>query len=169
MNKNGFIFYSDWYHLLKSLNKDQKAIFLDCLLEYEFNGQLPIIEDPALNGIWCFIKEQLDRNRKKYTDFCEKQRERANKRWEKENAEECTGMPTHTENADKDKDKDKDNVKDKYSKDFEKFWSIYPKRGNETKYATYQSYKKAIKIISKDNLLEAAKQYSFDDEAIFYP
>lgn len=46
-----------------------------------------------------------------------------------------------------------------YTPDFEKFWEQYPRRGSESKMKTFEAWKKAVKVTTKETILEKLDGY----------
>ena len=92
-----------------------------------------------------------------------KQREREKKKLSLPNPESCDSHVTVTENhaTDIDKeldiDKEKDIKNNPYSNEFERFWSIYPKKVDKKK--AYKSFKTAIKNHSLEIILSGTEKY----------
>lgn len=78
MDKNSFLIYLDYEEQFNLLTDEQIGQLMRAIMKYEKTG-----EQPELNGMvkmaFSFIKTQLDRDRKKYKDKCEKNRENAKK------------------------------------------------------------------------------------------
>jgi hypothetical protein len=116
MAKEYFNTYHSYLKSIEPLNEAERGRLFTALLIYSSTGA-----EPELRGNERFIfptmKEQIDRDAKRYTDKCKRQAENAKKRWD---ANACQGMPTHANDAkEKEKEKTKTKEKDK-AKDIEK-------------------------------------------------
>lgn len=142
--------YLDNETLIQHLSDEQAGRLLKYILEYANTGNKPCIEENVLALAFDVMVQQIDRDFEKYRAKCEKNRARANTRWQtdKNNNEEnecgeyqdmpthtnaCQCMPTHTSAYQRmpahtnayqlcqDKEEDKDKNKDEYKeKDEEK-------------------------------------------------
>lgn len=115
MEQKGFFCYNSWLKALEPYGDAEKGRIWTTLLEYS-NG---LAIDGHSSGNERFIipmlLDQIDRDAEKRDDFAKKQKEKANKRWNKENPEDATashGISGKAKNASvcQDKNKNKDNI-----------------------------------------------------------
>ncbi len=86
--KKSFVLYIDQYEPIKDLTLEQKGI----LLEYIFHYQSKIeyqIKDPVVEIVSGFFKQTFDRDFEAYKIKCEKNRQAAQTRWSKSDANAC--------------------------------------------------------------------------------
>lgn len=87
-----FVFRKEWREALRGYNAEVRAEVYEAVMAYAFDNE--IIEMGELSRMaFNFIKLQIDSMRELYQQKCERNRERANRRWHKDNAEECDTMP----------------------------------------------------------------------------
>ena len=113
MEQKGFFCYNSWLKALEPYGDAEKGRIWTTLLEYS-NG---LAIDGHSSGNERFILpmllDQIDRDAEKRDEFAKKQKEKANKRWNKENQEDATashGISGKAKNASvcQDKNKNKD-------------------------------------------------------------
>jgi len=108
MDKNSFLIYLDYQEQFDLLSDEEAGILIKAIIKYEKTQEVP-----RLNGMvkmaFSFIKTQLDRDREKYQEKCEKNKENARKRWNAKNANVCDGKIRNANNADNDNDNEDDN------------------------------------------------------------
>lgn len=107
--KKSIIIYADCIAIVEELTDEQAGKLFRAILSYI--NEEPVTEiqgDPAVSMAYKVIKNQINQDIKKYEAKCEKQREKAQKRWKsmREVTEECDripkdanvchGMPRHT-------------------------------------------------------------------------
>lgn len=81
MKKNSFILYTYQAETLSDLSFEQKGRLLTALFAYA-SGEEPEITDQAVKVAFAFIRVQIERDKEKYTDVCEKRRNAARNRWQ---------------------------------------------------------------------------------------
>lgn len=103
-DQKGFIVYSGIKDVLDELDDDQVAQLFRGMVDYFVDGK-----DPKLTGVLKFvfipIKQQMDRDAKKYEKKCEKMRENANKRWKNANASNGMQLDANDANINKNTNK----------------------------------------------------------------
>lgn len=124
MDKNSFLFYLDYEEHLELLTDEQIGQLIKAMIKYEKTGDVP-----ELNGMlkmaFSFIKTQLDKDREKYNQRCEKNKENGAKggRPKKQKSKKPNGFEKSEGNfqkpkkADNENDNDndiKENIKEKY-------------------------------------------------------
>lgn len=101
--KESFLLSLDDEVLFNRLTDEQAGKLIKAIFLYEKTGETSNLEF-GLDLAFTTIQVKLDKNREKYKAKCEKNKENANKRWEKYGR-----IGTHTNNADNDYDNDYDN------------------------------------------------------------
>ena len=96
--KESFLLSLDDEVLFNRLTDEQAGKLIKAIFLYEKTGETSNLEF-GLDLAFTTIQVKLDKNREKYKAKCEKNKENANKRWEKYNR-----IGTHTNNADNDYD-----------------------------------------------------------------
>lgn len=90
-----FVFKKEWREALKGYSAEVRAEVYEAVLAYAFEGEvLPMSELAKM--AFNFIKLSIDAMQEAYSKQCERNREKANKRWGK-NAEQCQDMPSDAE------------------------------------------------------------------------
>ncbi|MBQ7115629.1 MAG: hypothetical protein IJN94_04350 [Clostridia bacterium] len=110
--KNSFIVYYEWEEMFGYMSDKQTADMLRAMFGYAKRGDLPEFSNPLLNSNFCVMKYAIDRNNEKYKSKCDKNKENAKLRWEKEKCNGIKNMRTHKIYADNDNvnDNENDNV-----------------------------------------------------------
>lgn len=83
VNKKGFILYEDWAELITGLTDKQKGELLTAIFEYHRHGVVFESVDPALQGIFNFMKSRFDDDKQKYIKRCKQNKENVEKRYAK--------------------------------------------------------------------------------------
>lgn len=98
MTKNapGVLLYFDLRPALDLLTYAEKGEIFDAILAYGEDGTVPDFDSDVLNMLWAFVARRIDADRANYLAKCEKNRQRALKRW---NADACEGLPEDAEPA----------------------------------------------------------------------
>lgn len=98
MTKNapGVLLYFDLRPALDLLTYAEKGEIFDAILAYGEDGTVPVFDSDVLNMLWAFVARRIDADRANYLAKCEKNRQRALKRW---NAAACEGFPEDAEPA----------------------------------------------------------------------
>ncbi|AZA74759.1 DUF6291 domain-containing protein [Chryseobacterium indoltheticum] len=112
-DKNGFLLYKDLIKTVQKLPKDKAGELFMHILKY-VNDEEPETDDLLIEVAFEPVKQKLKRDLKKYEETKEKNRENANKRWQKEKPTESSGtkknatasdrIPEHAKHADSDSD-----------------------------------------------------------------
>lgn len=95
--KKSVLFYSDWYEILKELPDDERVRAYDAIMQFAFEDVEPT--DKYIKAITAFIIKGIKHNSEAYEKKCEKNRQKAFKRWNKsdaKNATACIGMQMDT-------------------------------------------------------------------------
>lgn len=93
----------DTERMLEDFTDEEAGKILKGLLAYANRGEEFETEDRAMRCLFKTIQANIDRNYEKYEAKCERNRQIAQKRWDKKNkgthkedANECERIPTHT-------------------------------------------------------------------------
>lgn len=108
--KPNFLYYTDWAEQLLSFPADLRLKIDDAVKRYVLYGEEPTDRD-VLYSMFGLMRAQIDRDRAKYADVCNKNSENANKRWKNERMRShtngCNRMRSNAVDADNDNDNDK--------------------------------------------------------------
>lgn len=163
-----FMLYKNWRALFDSCTDEEAGRLIKALFGFACDGEVPEL-DRMLSGIFMMMTQQMKADGEKWEKKCEKNAEKARKRWSKEknadeysgtseNATACNsmqedttaydGIQTHTDKIREDKiredkiSKDKNNISPN-AEAFEKVWAQYPKR--EGKKEAFAAFERSIK------------------------
>lgn len=75
------IIHLDCYDAIKCLSDELAGVLFKSILCYGATGELPKIDDKSLLALFNMFKAQRDRDKKKYEQKCEKNRENARRRY----------------------------------------------------------------------------------------
>ena len=95
MNNKGssFILYDDNETIFHLLKKDEIGDLMLAIFEYRKTGTEPNFENNrVLNMAFYQLKIQLDNNKRKYDEKCQKNKEAINKRWQNKNINDNTDV-----------------------------------------------------------------------------
>ena len=99
--------YHSYLKSVEPLNDAERGRLFTACLTYSMTGA-----EPDLRGnerfVWPTIREQIDRDTKKYSDFCKKQQENIRKRWDTTVYDGTSGIPDDTKHT-KEKETEKEN------------------------------------------------------------
>lgn len=100
--------YHSYLKSVEPLNDAERGRLFTACLTYSMTGA-----EPDLRGnerfVWPTMREQIDRDTKKYSDFCKKQQENIRKRWDTTVYGGTSGIPDDTKYT-KEKEKEKKNI-----------------------------------------------------------
>lgn len=151
--------YTEWKPLIISLGDEDAGKVFKSIFNYQ-SGEDVFYSNP----VWEFIKSKIDEYNTKGLQISEKRRENG-KLGGLAKASKCQQMLA---NPSKSSNKIKENkIKEKmYIKEFNDFWSVFPKDRAGNKEKAYKSYCKAIEEgrSSPEKILEATKIYSKSEE-----
>lgn len=103
--------YHSYLKSVEPLNDAERGRLFTACLTYSMTGA-----EPDLRGnerfVWPTIREQIDRDTKKYSDFCKKQQENIRKRWDTTVYDGTSGIPDDTKHT---KENEKEKEKEKYT------------------------------------------------------
>lgn len=82
--KENFIIYHNTYPMVEELNDEDFGNVMKSVYKYSMEGKLPEYErGSAKSLLFKNMKNTIDISNKKYMEKCEKNRENAQKRWER--------------------------------------------------------------------------------------
>lgn len=81
--KKSFVLYHDYWEWFKLLTDEELGKLLRAIYLYEREQEMPKGLDIKLEMAFTMIKEALDRNRIKYEQVCNRNKEVAKLRWQK--------------------------------------------------------------------------------------
>lgn len=95
---DSFIIYTSYLKIFEQLTDAQLGQLTRHMLSFAKTGEEPNIEDPIVKLSFAFIKDDMERNQRKYEDKCERLRANARKRWDKKqlDSEASEDMQKHT-------------------------------------------------------------------------
>lgn len=95
---DSFIIYTSYLKIFEQLTDAQLGQLTRHMLSFAKTGKEPSIEDPLVKLSFAFIKDDMERNQRKYEDKCERLRANARKRWDKKqlDSEASEDMQKHT-------------------------------------------------------------------------
>nr|DAH95548.1 MAG TPA: hypothetical protein [Bacteriophage sp.] len=95
---DSFIIYTSYLKIFEQLTDEQLGQLTRHMLSFAKTGEEPAIEDPLVKLSFAFIKDDMERNQRKYEEKCERLRANARKRWDKKqlDAEASEDMQKHT-------------------------------------------------------------------------
>ena len=121
--ENSFVFYTKYADALRCLTSAQQGQILMACISYVTTGNVPEIRNQSASMLFKLIRQDIDEDKRKYAEVCEKRRQNVQKRWNTDeynsiqmNTNEYKRIQTHTNDTDKDKDKDKDIYKGIYTR-----------------------------------------------------
>lgn len=95
---DSFIIYTSYLKIFEQLTDAQLGQLTRHMLSFANTGKEPSIEDPLVKLSFAFIKDDMERNQRKYEEKCERLRANARKRWDKKqlDSEASEDMQKHT-------------------------------------------------------------------------
>jgi hypothetical protein len=95
---DSFIIYTSYLKIFEQLTDAQLGQLTRHMLSFAKTGKEPSIEDPIVKLSFAFIKDDMERNQRKYEEKCERLRANARKRWDKKqlDSEASEDMQKHT-------------------------------------------------------------------------
>lgn len=96
---DSFIIYTSYLKIFEQLTDAQLGQLTRHMLSFAKTGKEPSIEDPLVKLSFAFIKDDMERNQRKYEEKCERLRANARKRWDKKqfDSEASEDMQKHTD------------------------------------------------------------------------
>ncbi len=132
--KDSFVLYASQYEAIKELTLSQKGLLLDVIFQYTTKGIIPDVDDKEVRLAFNFIRQQLDKDSKKYSEKCEKNKKIAIEREERRRKarEEYKRARSYTNVTDNDNDNDNEptNVGDNK----EKTTNVVKKKGTSSRF-----------------------------------
>lgn len=95
MKQTSFILYTDFEEVFSKLSDEDAALLIRTIFSYQRTGEVPTLP-PTMDLIFIPIRQQLDRNKEKYLQKCQKMSENISSRWKKR---EGSPEPQTTEEA----------------------------------------------------------------------
>ena len=77
--KKSLLLYYDYKSHFDFLTDEQVGKIIKAMLSYEIDGVFPEFDEPILKMTFSFIKSNLDRDKQKYLEKCEKNTENGKK------------------------------------------------------------------------------------------
>lgn len=111
MAREYFCAYHSYLKSIEPLNDAERGRLFTACLEYSMSGTAPDLRGNE-RFVWPTIREQIDRDAQKYSDFCKAQRDKIKKRWCTVEYNGISGIPDDTKNT-KEKEKEKEKKKKK--------------------------------------------------------
>lgn len=160
--------FAEWGELFEPLSVEQKAELLMAITKF------PNYE-PANVPIWAFIKSQLVKDYEIFIEKCNKNGQVSRDYWNKKNPNDIERLPNDTERLPNDTERHPKRItnnditnnelqitnneitKTEINNNFDEFYSLYPRK--EAKQKALLAYKKAIKTVDKDTILQGLKKY----------
>nr|DAD80184.1 MAG TPA: hypothetical protein [Siphoviridae sp. cttxG5] len=95
---DSFIIYTSYLKIFEQLTDAQLGQLTRHMLSFAKTGKEPSIEDPLVKLSFAFIKDDMERNQRKYEEKCERLRANARKRWDKKqlDSEASEDIQKHT-------------------------------------------------------------------------
>lgn len=95
---DSFIIYTSYLKIFEQLTDAQLGQLTRHMLSFAKTGKEPSIEDPLVKLSFAFIKDDMERNQRKYEEKCKRLRANARKRWDKKqlDSEASEDMQKHT-------------------------------------------------------------------------
>ena len=149
--KDSCVFYADWLDAAHTIeNTALRCTFFEAVLQYALTG-MEMDTPPELAIVMTLVKKQVDRDKEKYQIKCERYRENARKRYEKQQSQAmaCNGIQSQAMATDNDNDNVNGNVNDNVNdndKDNNDFNNphIPPKGGRAISF--YDFYQRVIEV-----------------------
>lgn len=113
--KKSFVLYNDSIEQINMLSDEQAGRLLKAIYAYNLDGTVPDFDDGMVKLMFSFIKNQLDRDSKKWDDICKKRAEAGRKGGKQKKANAKRAKQTKANQADNDNDNENVNVNDNVS------------------------------------------------------
>lgn len=81
--QKGFIVYGDIKAVIDEMTDEQVALLFRGMVDYFTEGKAPKFTG-VLKFVWITVQQQMDRDKEKYVEKCERNRSNITKRWERE-------------------------------------------------------------------------------------
>lgn len=138
------IIHLDCYDAIKCLPDELAGVLFKSILCYGSTGELPKIDDKSLLALFNMFKAQRDRDKKKYEQKCEKNRENARRRYSSQSETQRSDtiasnrMPSQANacisnnNNEKSNSKNNDDIANAFNINMESNQSIAQSNGNNS-------------------------------------
>lgn len=107
--RQAFLIMMNQEEIIEDLTDEELGKIFRSIFKYERTKEIPEFNDRYLNSVFKSFKNQIDFSEENYNKICEKNKQNANKRWNKSSITEYDGMQsdatayewnaTHTKNA----------------------------------------------------------------------
>lgn len=87
-NEKGIVFRYEWLSVIKCFNETEGIEIVCSLLEYGKSGVKPDFSDKSMAIIFNMLAAQIDEDKQRYLETCNRNAENAKKRWAKEKQED---------------------------------------------------------------------------------
>lgn len=94
--KNGFVLYYDLDEVFGFLTDREAGALIKAVFAYEIRGETTQFKDRMLASTYKRITDNLDRNKIRYEETCQKRREAAQKRWETSDGSDSPQQEAYT-------------------------------------------------------------------------
>ncbi len=154
MSKKSFVLYKDFKPQIDKLTRDQKGELLECIYSYQCLGEYKaddLVVDFAMGG----LISQFERDEHKYLAICDRNKRNGQKSQGRPKnpvvPSGLSGNPVAPKKPDSDSGSENDSVSATYTKEFEEFWNIYPKK--KEKIRSQKSFTKAKKVATVEEIM----------------
>lgn len=96
---NAFVMYADILPQLSFLSREQMGDLFTAILQYVTGEDVEELDD-VTRMAFGFITSQIDRDRDKYKEKCEKAKQAAKNRWNADDTEQCERIKRNANDAD---------------------------------------------------------------------
>lgn len=87
-NEKGIVFRYEWLSVIKCFNETEGIEIVCSLLEYGKSGVKPDFSDKSMAIVFNMLAAQIDEDKQRYLETCNRNAENAKKRWAKEKQED---------------------------------------------------------------------------------
>lgn len=110
--QKGFIVYGDIKAVIDEMTDEQVALLFRGMVDYFTEGKAPKFTG-VLKFVWITVQQQMDRDKEKYVEKCERNRSNITKRWErKKDTNEYGRIRTNTNDTNTNTNTDTNTKKD---------------------------------------------------------
>lgn len=124
-SKEGVVLYYEILEQLEDLTDEQFGKVMRAIIKYDKTGQISEFDDISVKISFKCVKPTIDRNKEKYQNKCEMQRQKIIDYWNKRKEEEQIQLNTIEYNGiQKNTDKDKEQEQDIIINNKKNVWSV---------------------------------------------
>jgi len=137
-DKDSFVLYKSFFKPIKGMSDESLGTLMRALFEYQIDGT--VTEDESILMAFSFFVNQFEFDNKAYKARCQKNKENADKRWNKKNGNDASAydrMQADANDADKIRE-------DKISKD-----KIYKKESTKEKIESFEPNPTSLAVMSE--------------------